>query len=275
MHIQLTYSVTFRDGTPNLPQHGLQKRLSSSSTSNMDPETEVPFAEHPTIQFLRDMNHRADTHSSGQTSQASLLGNRDMWPVETDPSAMVVPMRAIADGLLASYENVVYPLFPILHMPTFRESYERLWRSQGQGQFETLAAEAIFHATLNIVFALGSINNSQVEPHLKLQKAEIFYRRARHIMPSDALDVANLEVVQYLLLTTNYLSFTRYSNRCRNTLAVTIRVAQTLGLDLDVESSSGNQLKREISRRLWHLCLTFERSVTLTHNFVYGQQFRI
>lgn len=207
------------------------------------------------------MTKLADSQTNGPLPQPLLWGRADQWPPETDTSSMVVPKRTIADHLVSCYEKFVYPLLPILHMPTFRRKYEHLWTPQGRSPSETLAAEATFHATLNIVFALGCINNSDVEPYLKLRTAEGFYRRSRLIMPLDALDNPSLEVVQYLLLTTNYLTFTKYLQRCCNTLAVAIRVAQTLGLHRDAESSSGNQLRREMSRRTWHLCITLERSV--------------
>lgn len=175
---------------------------------------------------------------------------------------MVVPQRSIADGLLDCYEKNVYPLFPILHMPSFLRRYQCVWDpQQQQDQRDDLAAEATFYATLNMVFALGCLNSSKYDAHLKLPTAECFYRRARALLPLDALDTPSLGVVQCLLLTTNYLTFTKYSNRCCNTLAVAIRVAQTLGLHVDVYASSSSQLKREMSRRVWHLCLTMERYV--------------
>ncbi len=183
-------------------------------------------------------------------------------PIETDTSSMVVPKRAIADDLLDCYETFIYPLFPVLHMPTFRKSYERLWEPQREGNFETLAAEVTFYATLNAVFALGCLNNSKVEPRLKLRTADNFYRRTRALLPLDALDIPRLGVVQCLLLTTHYLSFTKYSNRCCNTLAVAIRIAQTLGLHKAIEPS-GSQLTREMNKRVWHHCLTLERCVSL------------
>lgn len=184
--------------------------------------------------------------------------------VETDTSCMVVPQRSIADGLVDCYEKNVYPLFPILHMPSFRQRYQYVWNSRSRNARESddLAAEATFYATLNMVFALGCLNSSKYEAHLKLPTAECFYRRSRALLPLDALDFPSLEVVQFLLLTTNYLTFTKYSHRCCNTLAVAIRVAQTIRLHVDVNSSSKSQLKREMGRRIWHLCLTMDRCVT-------------
>lgn len=190
--------------------------------------------------------------------QSSLWGKANSWTIETDTTAMVVPNRAVADDLLDCYETYYGPLFPILHMPTFRESYRRLWEPKRETQRQDLTSEAIFHATLNIVFALGCLNNSKFEPALKLRTGDSFYRRARAILPLDALDVPSLGVVQYLLLTTNYLTYTKYSSRCWNVLGVAIRVAQALRLHMDVEASS-DQLKREMSRRVWYHCVTLER----------------
>lgn len=226
-------------------------------------ENDSTFADNPTTQFLSDMTQVAGLQSSASLDHASIRRKSGAWLVETDTSSMVVPRRATADELIDCYERFVYPLFPILHLPSFRASYMCLWEPERPGPWETLALEATFYATLNIVFALGCINNSNVEPHLKLRTAENFYRRARTLMPLDALDSPSLEVVQYLLLTTHYLSFTKYSHRCGNTLAVAIRVSQTLGLHVDKESSSKSQLRREMSRRVWHLCITMERYATI------------
>ncbi|KAI3323551.1 putative transcriptional regulatory protein [Xylariaceae sp. AK1471] len=238
----------------------LRPNQGNPNTDTGDPEPGTwPFADNPTTQFIQDITQIADFQFSGQLPHALLHGESDEAPVETDMTSMVVPRRAVADDLLECYERLVYPLFPILHMPTFRKSYMSLWDSEKPSQFKNLAAEATFHASLNIVFALGSLNSLKTESCLKLRTAEVFYRRARKIMPLDALDSVSLGVVQYLLLTTTYLSFTKYVNRCWNTLAVAMRVSHTLGLHMDVESSSQNQLRREMSRRLWHICLALER----------------
>jgi hypothetical protein len=228
-----------------------------SGTSDTSLKTVMPLTEHSTMQFISDITQIADPQPA--TQMQSSLWQRST--VETDTSFMVVPKRAVADDLLDCYENYVYPLFPILHMPSFRKSYDSVWERQRQSHFQSLQAEVTFYATLNIVFALGCLSNSKVEQRLKLRTADAFYRRARALLPLDALDVPSLGVVQSLLLTASYLSFTKYSHRCCNTLAVAIRVAHALGLHMDIKSSSSNQLEREMNRRVWHHCLVLERYV--------------
>lgn len=235
---------------------GTQAGPIPSGTDQSQGET-IPTPDHPTTQFIHEITRIADSQPPVHLCPA-LWGKAHAWTVETDTTAMVVPKRAVADDLLECYERYYFPLFPILHMPAFRQRYARLWEPRRKSQDEDLALQATFYATLNIVFALGCLNNSKVEPSLKLRTSDSFYRRARVILPLDALDVASLEVVQYLLLTTNYLTYTKYSSRSWNTLGMAIRIAQTLRLHVDAESSS-NQLKREMGRRVWYHCVTLER----------------
>ncbi|KAI1742768.1 putative transcriptional regulatory protein [Xylaria scruposa] len=243
------------------PRWRPQPHGSSALEPGGDPESEssVFLGENPTTQFMREITEMADAQSKGELRHDSLWEQIDSPPVETDRLSMVVPERAISDDLLDSYEQLVYPLFPILHMPTFRNQYARLWDPRKLGRFKTQAEEAVFYATLNTVFALGCINDSATELHLKLRTADCFYRRARKILPLDALDHPSLGVAQYLLLMSTYLSYTKYTNRCCSTLAVAIRVCQIIGLRVDADSSSTSQLNREMNRRVWHICLTLDR----------------
>lgn len=217
------------------------------------PESEGPFAMSSTAEFVRDITLMTDG------SRFSHLGPSapETWPVETDTTCMVLPERVLADNFLDCFETHVCPLFPILHMPSFRAGYARLWEPSSEVQFKTMAEKATFHATINIVFALGCLNSPRVEPQRKVRTADSFYRRARAILPLDALDVLSLEVVQQLLLTVLHLNATRYSNRCWNTLGVAVRVAQALGLPHDTDHSSG-QLKREMRKRTWYHCVMFD-----------------
>lgn len=129
--------------------------------SDPDPEIELRLVDHLTTQFIRDITQIADSQSAARP-EVSLGGNQEPWSVETNTSFMVVPKRAVADDLLDCYEKHVYPLFPVLHMPTFRENYERLWKPPRLARIQSLAEEATFCATLNIVLALGCLNNSKI-----------------------------------------------------------------------------------------------------------------
>jgi hypothetical protein len=151
-------------------------------------------------------------------------------------------------------------MFPVLHLPTFKKRYLQLWERAYRAQ----AVDTTFEATINMVFALGCVNSSKIESSVILKTASKFYEHARGIMPLDSLDSPSIEVVQYLLLTGNYLSFTKYSHRYCNVMAVAVQVAQTIGLHQAQKQVSPSQLQREMEKRVWHLCLIMQRSICPT-----------
>lgn len=176
------------------------------------------------------------------------------------PLQVSLPPREIADDFVDCYERMVYTMFPVIHLPTFKMRYLQLWEQPYSGQ----AVDTTFEATINMVFALGCVNSSNIQSALILKTASTFYERARVIMPLDSLDSPSIEVVQYLLLTGNYLSFTKYSHRYCNIMAVAIQVAQTIGLHQAQKQALSNQLQREMGKRVWHLSLTMQRSICPT-----------
>jgi hypothetical protein len=227
----------------------------TTNTESPDAARERPFVEHQTTYFIHQITQSAGSPSSTR----QIADNNNTWPVETDFGSMVVPPRTISDNLVYCFETHVYPLFPILHMPIFHEKYSRMWDPQPRDSRQTLAEEVTFHAVLNIVFALGCLNSSTVDPPIKLQTADTFYQRTRKLMPQDALDLPQVETVQCLLLTTIYLTHTKHSYRCSNTLALAIRNAQALRQLMGFDHTSDLPLNREMFRPLWHHCMFLER----------------
>jgi hypothetical protein len=174
-------------------------------------------------------------------------------------ASLVLPERAIADVFLESYKRHVYPLFPVLHMPTFQNHYELVWQQAERSDSCSLGTnQVVLYATLNMVFALGCLNNTYTEPQSVKKQADIYYRRARQLVPLDAIDTVTLETVLYSLLTTHYLLSTTRSNRCHAAIGVAIRAAQSLKLDIIGETAI-DQRDREMAKRVWHSCVMIER----------------
>ncbi|CVL11162.1 related to transcription activator protein acu-15 [Fusarium proliferatum] len=212
------------------------------------------IVDNPTLRFISSVTQTAPTGGSDIQTQPGNPNDRATSFAGMNMSQVVLPSREVADDFIECYERLVYPMFPVLHMPSFKARYLRVWESPSNDQ----ALDTTFAASLNIVFALGCLNSSKTEPSLILSTAETFYERSRSILPLDSLDRPSLEVVQYLLLTGNYLSFTKYSHRYCNTLAMAIQVAQTIDLHR-ADHGATSQLQREMGRRVWHLCLTMQR----------------
>lgn len=72
------------------------------------------------------------------------------------PSLMSqLPPRQQCDLLVNSYIEGFHPLAPLVHLPTFKQSYESLWRNLDQPQ--NVASSSFLALVLAIVFA-GSVS---------------------------------------------------------------------------------------------------------------------
>ncbi|GKU22388.1 unnamed protein product [Fusarium langsethiae] len=225
------------------------------STAELQHEQSLAYADNPTTQFISSVTQASPTDQTDPEVQTHYGPNQVIPSNAMIPLQVSLPPREIADDFVDCYERMVYPMFPVLHLPTFKKRYFQLWEQASSAS----AVDTVFEATINMVFALGCVNSSKIESSVILKTASTFYERTRVIMPLDSLDIPSIEVVQYLLLTGNYLSFTKYSHRYCNTMAVAIQVAQTIGLNQHQKQASPNQLQREMGKRVWHLCLTMQR----------------
>ncbi|UPK92470.1 hypothetical protein LCI18_003405 [Fusarium solani-melongenae] len=176
-----------------------------------------------------------------------------------------LPIRRISDSYLESFWDIVHPVFPVLHKPTFMQFYCLLWEPARIARADTTVDDPVLLATLNLVLAIGCRFTQRVDLDSRAIQADQFYQRARGLVPIDSLDVASLPTVQLLLLTAIHLQSTTYSSRCWNMVGLATRVAQSLGLHLNRgESETSNQLEREMRRRVWYTCVTLDRLMCTT-----------
>lgn len=184
-----------------------------------------------------------------------------------DGGVAVLPMRRSADNFVSCFGEFVFPMFPVIHRPSFLRKYERLWvdNAETPPDFTTEAEEATFTSTLNLVFALGCKFSSLVDAGQKASVADNFYQRSRQAYPFDILDSTSVSLVQMLLLTGVYLQSTEYASRCWNVVGLAIRMAMSLGLHVDNSSRKATtQVEREMRRRIWHTCVTLDRLLAMT-----------
>ena len=182
---------------------------------------------------------------------------------DKNPSASLFPSRQTADDLTGCFWEFVHPVFPVLHKTSFMDQYSRLWSAAETEMGSSATAEldeTVFTSTLNIVFALGCKFSKSVPASQRATLAQSFYERSREIYRFEMLDSASLPLVQMLLLTGVYLQSNHQANRCWNVVGLAIRVAQSLGLHVEVpRHPPQSQAVREMRRRLWHVCLMLDK----------------
>ena len=189
-------------------------------------------------------------------------------------------MRRTADELLARYFKEPHRNLPILHEPSFTKQYERVWLAWSGNVAAQQSAACVglckeksrgrlFPAILNLVFALGSLY-SDGRPEQNAEQAESFFRLAKGI---DLMDVLHtqmaLQPIQLGLLMSVYLQTTERFTECWNMAGLTIRTAQSIGLDLQLEEalekglldSGTTQVDCALRQRLWSICMLLKRYV--------------
>lgn len=187
-----------------------------------------------------------------------------------------LPLRRYAEGLVTLYFTRVQRMYPILHERTFRQQYECLWQSvsgsnagtagcSGLCKHEALAK--IFPSTVYIVFALASLFESG-PPETNTRQAEDYFRLAQEIDFLDTLDYkVRIELVQLGLHMGFYLQSTDRFSKCWNITGLTIRMAQNMGLQLDLNDArrksllapNATQVDCEMRSRVWYGCVLLDR----------------
>lgn len=207
---------------------------------------------------------------------------------ETDvnPMEFCLPFRHQADSLLSSYWVSVWSLYPFLHKATFLARYAKIWesadndgprpRSQDFGRRGctiTKSLDKLFYCTLNAVFALGCSFHPDLNARDRVAMSSVYFKRAKSLINFDLLENGSLQLVQTLLLMSQYLQSTEMVGSCWNLVGLAIRVAQGIGLHLSGLDSArnrnftggerpANQMQVEVARRVWGGCVFLDRYVT-------------
>ncbi|KAL2067531.1 hypothetical protein VTL71DRAFT_1956 [Oculimacula yallundae] len=247
-----------KHGSPRKPFYG-----SSSSESFLD---QVSSIAHALSQQQRWLGHTPFPCSESVTFPSQLGISSMRSGFLTEPDLALTQIECFWDN--------IHPIFPLLHRPSFLQAYKLFFQSQETETGNNAQDCNVFHAILNIVFALSIQNDSQLPIEQRLTTADIFYRKSSSLVPLGTIDHPTQSHVQLFLLTAIYLHSTPYANRCWDMVGTGIRTA--VGLSLYRENSSlhsqESQLDRETRRRIWFCCVvldkmsaaTFGRPATLT-----------
>ncbi|UQC80587.1 fungal specific transcription factor domain-containing protein [Colletotrichum lupini] len=214
-----------------------------------------------------------------------------------DFDKFLLPPRPFADYLLQLYFQRVHYLYPVFHRPAFERAYESLWQpttsttaaavaafEAGETDFRGVglgcspgadATTIVFHSALNSIFALAC-NFADLTCAEKAKSIEVFLLRSRKCLSVDLLEKNNLGVVQTLLLCGLVFQGTPFPDRCWNAVGIACRIAQGLGLHMDVvaardmgaglgaEGEGGFTLEMDVRQRTWQGCVIIDTLVSMT-----------
>ena len=116
---------------------------------------------------------------------------------------------------------------------------------------------------LDIIFALGHVVRSLKGCTSSKAAQQIFITRVNRALTLNIIGQPSLKLVHTLILMARYYQHQGLSNRNWVVVGMLIRVAQGLGLHVDVPGES--QAQREERRRTWCACTTLDRFLPLLH----------
>ncbi|KAK4096161.1 hypothetical protein N658DRAFT_519361 [Parathielavia hyrcaniae] len=188
------------------------------------------------------------------------FGGGASWSIADDPN-YVLPGRRQADHLMDLYWLYIDTLYPFLDRDKWNRHYGSMFAGTPLG-----TDERIFVSTLNIIFALSTQLLESLRPEHRDESSRVYFQRAQALLRLTLWEPASLELVQCLLLMSQYLQTTSNAHQTWMVVGAAVRTAQSLGLHLPETSAVvADPVERELVRRLWHGCVLMDRMVSMTH----------
>jgi hypothetical protein len=119
---------------------------------------------------------------------------------------------------------------------------------------------------LNVILAMASSidPSSSANAITRLERSSTFYERAVTLCGKSSIKGASLELVQYLLLASQYLQGTQKSSQTWTLHGLAVKGAFALGLHSNQASQRFSPLENEIRKRTWFGCVLLDRVLSMT-----------
>ncbi|KAF4922617.1 Sorbicillinoid biosynthetic cluster transcription factor sor3 [Colletotrichum viniferum] len=173
----------------------------------------------------------------------------------------VLPARKQADHLTDLYWYYVDPLYPFLDRQRFDHSYRALFAGTSLD-----ADERVFVSILNIIFALSTQLIESMPPKQRDSSSQGYFTRAQDLLQLGLWDTGSVELIQCLLIMSQYLQSTNNPHQTWMIVGSCVRIAQGLGLHLpETALELSSEPERDLVRRIWHGCILMDRMIAITH----------
>ncbi|KAF2154754.1 hypothetical protein K461DRAFT_101621 [Myriangium duriaei CBS 260.36] len=175
-------------------------------------------------------------------------------------SAYILPPPTQLESLLESYFQKTGVLFPFIHPTSFLQTYHDI-RSNG---FTRLRRTWLGLLNMVLAMAVSTDGTGKLSALERAAQSNIYYSRAVALCNTQILRGSNLEIVQYLLLMSQYLQGTQNSVQTWNIHGLAVKAAFSLGLHSEHANSRFPPIEQEVRKRTWFGCILLDRSLCLT-----------
>ncbi|CAK46090.1 hypothetical protein M747DRAFT_286646 [Aspergillus niger ATCC 13496] len=181
-------------------------------------------------------------------------------PKDQPSSPTTLVSETEMDSLLDIYFNDYGSLFPFLHEPTFRDTYNE-YKASG-----FVKARRGWLGVLTMTFAMAThINqNGKVSAKHRFRRSHVLFQRAVSLCSELSVRTVSLDIVQYLLLAVLYLQGTQMPVQMWTMHGMLVRTATALGLHSEQAAQGLHPIQQEIRRRTWLTIYCLDRILSVT-----------
>ncbi|KAH8838744.1 hypothetical protein MCOR27_011348 [Pyricularia oryzae] len=175
-------------------------------------------------------------------------------------SAYDLPPPGETLDLIQSYFATTGLLFPYIHEESFLDTYHEVAASR----FRKVRRSWL--GLLNMVLAMATsvtLGNTLDAPSRRL-KSDVFFSRALALCETQIRCAASVDIVQFLLLMSQYLQGTDRSTQTWSVHGLAVKAAYHLGLHSQMELRRYTPIELEIRARTWYGCVILDRTLSMT-----------
>ncbi|KAJ9144077.1 Fungal specific transcription factor domain-containing protein [Pleurostoma richardsiae] len=183
------------------------------------------------------------------------------WLSDTSPEACRVPPEGEMSRLVRRFFSDTGMLFPYISEASFWRTYA----SAKESRFRRVRQSWL--GLLNMILAMATStcsDTSIINATDRAAHSEIFFVRARALCLNQMMDGASVEIVQVMLLMTQYLQGTQRSIKTWTIHGLAVKAALQLGLHSEEALTRLDPAERETRIRMWHGCIILDRTLSMT-----------
>ncbi|RFU27671.1 hypothetical protein B7463_g8653, partial [Scytalidium lignicola] len=175
----------------------------------------------------------------------------------------MLPPKEICDNLYQNFLDIIHPITPLLHIPTFQSQYTRFWQwflSWDREEIPTgiLAETPSFLPLLFAVLFVGSFgqptplfNQDSTEASLSAMTTQLYKLHSHALsLVSFPQNPTIYSLIAYLMAQNLLIREEESLSSC-SYLSVALRIAQAMGLHRDSALFKLDPIQAEIRRRIW------------------------
>ncbi|TLS29315.1 hypothetical protein PpBr36_00003 [Pyricularia pennisetigena] len=162
--------------------------------------------------------------------------------------------------LIRSYFATTGFLFPYIHEQSFLDTYHEVAASQ----FRKVRRSWLGLLNMVLAMATSATLGITLDAPSRRLKSDVFFSRAMTLCETQIRCAASLEIVQFLVLMSQYLQGTDRSTQTWSVHGLAVKAAYQLGLHSQNELRRYTPLEREIRARTWYGCVILDRTLSMT-----------